>query len=317
MYHCHIRFCFAGHHCRAFEIIKGMAPLEHFTHEFSECEELKAVSGMRADVVLANLQGVGEQEALRALLTETAGKTEVILLAEKGETCLFLEELPGLKDLWTLPMSEEEIRFRFLRWQQACKLSKDYWQTSQYLEATIDHVPNLIWYKTKDGIHEKVNESFCRTVNKTRKQVEGRGHAYIWDVEQDDPACIESEREVMATKQTCVSEETVMTGGGTRLLTTYKSPLYDLDGSVMGTVGVAIDVTQERAYEQEIVRRSRTLETIFTTMDCGIMSHSMDGSRIISVNEAALKILGYKSQKEMVDDGFDMVAASVVDEDKP
>ena len=40
-----------------------------------------------------------------------------------------------------------------------------------------------------------------------------------------------------------MSEETIQTGTGERLLTTYKSPLYDLDGNVMGTVGVAIDVT--------------------------------------------------------------------------
>ena len=71
----------------------------------------------------------------------------------------------------------------------------------------------------------------------------------------------------MTKRKTCISEETIQTGGGTRLLTTYKSPLYDIDGSVMGTVGVAIDITQERAYEQEIIKKNRTLEAIFTTMD--------------------------------------------------
>ena len=55
---------------------------------------------------------------------------------------------------------------------------KDAWQPSQYLEAAINSIPSLIWYKTKDGIHEKVNDSFCRTVNKTKEQVQGRGHAY-------------------------------------------------------------------------------------------------------------------------------------------
>ena len=162
-----------------------------------------------------------------------------------------------------------------------------------------------------------MNDSFCRTVNKTKEQVEGRGHAYIWDVEADDPACIESEREVMNSQKTCISEETIKTGDGMRLLTTYKSPLYDLDGRVMGTVGVAIDVTQERAYEQEIMEKNRTLETVFTTMDCGILCHTVDGTRIVSINRAALNILGYESQEEMMEAGFCMVADSVLDEDKP
>ena len=196
-------------------------------------------------------------------------------------------------------------------------LSRQAWENTQFLEAVIDHSPSLIWFKTKDGIHEKVNDSFCKTVNKTKEQVQGRGHAYIWDVEQDDPACIESERIVMESRSTCVSEETIMTGGGTRLLTTYKSPLYDWDGTVMGTVGVAIDITQERTYEQEIIKKNQTLETIFTTLDCGVMRHSLDGSRIYSVNQAALRILGYGSKEELLADGFDTVANSVLAEDKP
>ncbi|MDE6852076.1 MAG: response regulator, partial [Lachnospiraceae bacterium] len=218
--------------------------------------------------------------------------------------------------IWTMPMSAEEIRFRFQRWQQSYRQEKEYWQTSQYLEATINHIPSLIWYKDKNGIHEKVNDSFCRTVNKTKQQVQGRGHAYIWDVEQDDPACIESEQEVMGKRKTCISEEIIQTGQGERTLTTYKSPLYDLDGSVMGTVGVGIDISQERAYEQEIIQKNVTLERMFTTLDCGVMRHTMDGSRIISVNRAALKILGYESQEELEKAGFQMIAPSVFEEDQ-
>ena len=316
MYHCNVHFYLAGHQRKVFEIIKGMSPLAHFTHVFSESIRPDPELAARADVILADLQDVDVLEAVPKLLSAKGSEAELILLADRDQILLLTDKLPEIKDIWTMPMSDEEIRFRFLRWQQTCKMSKDFWQTSHFFESTINNVPNLIWYKDKKGIHTKVNDSFCKTVNKTKEQVEGRGHAYIWDVDHDDPACIESELEVMNTKKTCISEETVKSGDGTRLLTTYKSPLYDIDGSVMGTVGVAIDVTQERAYEQEIVQKNHTLETIFTTMDCGVMTHSVDGSRILSVNRAALNILGYESQNELMDEGFDMVAASVIDEDK-
>ena len=157
-------------------------------------------------------------------------------MAEYGQAEALGEALERAWDIWRLPMTERELRLHFLHWQREYRQAKDAWQTNHFLEETINHIPNLIWYKTKDGIHEKVNDSFCRTVNKTKEQVEGQGHAYIWDVEQDDPACIESERVVMTSRRTCISEESVMTGDGAKLLTTYKSPLYDLDGSVMGTV---------------------------------------------------------------------------------
>lgn len=316
MYHCRIHFYLLGHQCRVFDVIKEISPLEHFTHEFLESDDPKSVFAAKADVILADIQDLDVQETVQMLNASKKNDAEVILLADKEQITLLTEYLTEIKDIWTMPMSDEETRFHFLRWQQNYKMSKDYWQTNQYLEATINNIPNLIWYKDKEGIHKKVNDSFCITVNKTKKQVEGRGHAYIWDVDEDDPACVESELEVMNKKKTCISEETIKTGDGMKLLTTYKSPLYNLDGSVMGTVGVGIDITQERAYEQEIIKKNQTLETIFTTMDCGILCHTIDGSHIISINKAALKILGYESQNELMEKGFDMIATSVLDEDR-
>ena len=81
-------------------------------------------------------------------------------------------------------------------------------------------------------------------------------------------------------------------------------------------MGIAIDVTKEHAYRQELVQKNQTLETIFTSMDCGVMCHTLDGSRSISINKSALDIMGYDSQEELMKDGFDMVASSVVEEDK-
>ena len=316
MYHCHVHFHLVGIRQDVFAVIEEMSPLTCFTHEFTKSERAGDASTGGADVILADLRDMDVRETVCALTADRGEDTELILLAEKEQIPLLTEMLDGVKDIWTLPMSGEEIRFHFLRWQQAYKTGKDYWQTSHFLEATINNVPNLIWYKDKDGVHEKVNDSFCRTVGKTKQKVEGQRHAYIWDVEEDDPACIESERQVMEKEQTFVSEERVKAGDSIRLLTTYKSPLYDIDGSVMGTVGVAIDVTQERAYEQEIIQKNRTLETIFNNIECGVMYHSVDGSKIISVNQAALDILGYDSLDEMAENGFDMIASSVMEEDR-
>ena len=316
MYHCHVHFHLVGIRQDVFAVIEEMSPLPCFTHEFTKSERAGDALTGGADVILADLRDMDVRETVCALTADRGEDTELILLAEKEQIPLLTKMLDGVKDIWTLPMSGEEIRFHFLRWQQTYKMGKDYWQTSHFLEATINNVPNLIWYKDKDGVHEKVNDSFCKTVGKTKQKVEGQRHAYIWDVEEDDPACIESERQVMEKEQTFVSEERVKAGDGIRLLTTYKSPLYDIDGSVMGTVGVAIDVTQERAYEQEIIQKNRTLETIFNNIECGVMYHSVDGSKIISVNQAALDILGYDSLDEMAENGFYMIASSVMEEDR-
>lgn len=318
MYNCRLHIYFTGHPCRTFNVIKKMPALEHFTHIFSESDDPEASLAAKADVIVADLSSIDISDALPVLLQNRGETTQIIVLADKKQLQILCANsiLSDITDIWVNPLSDEEIRFRFLRWQQTYKMSKDYWQTSHYLEATINNIPNLIWYKNKNGVHEKVNDSFCRTVNKTKQQVEGQRHAYIWDVEEDDPVCIESEHQVMSKKRTFVSEEIIKTGDGMRTLMTYKSPLYDLDDSVMGTVGVAIDVTQERAYEQELIRKNQSLETIFSSVECGMMSHSLDGSHILNINTTALKILGYDSLEELETDGFHMIAASVMKEDQ-
>ncbi len=313
MYHCHIRFYYVGRQQEVYNIIREMKPSEFFTHEFFHSEKPDGELAEKSDMIFAEVNGEESVNELRGLIIYNK---PLIVFSEKRDIALLSDFLENITDIWTLPMSEEETKFRFIKFQQRCKRDRDSAQTSHFFDATINNVPILMWYKDKNGIHEKVNDSFCKTVHKTKEQVEGRGHAYIWDVEKDDPACIESENRVMQSRTTYVSEEIIDTGEGKRVLTTYKSPLFDFDGTVMGTVGVAVDVTQEQEYKREIEKKSHTLETIFTSLDCGIICHSLDGSQIIRINRAALNILGYKSKDDLMEAGFRTVAMSVVDEDK-
>jgi len=264
MYHCHILVYCISLQNHLSEVLKENSPLEHFTHSFTESEKPEEEMTGRADVILADLQGMNARETLAFLISHKKKETEVILFAGKEQTAeLMACDLSGITDIWTLPLTEQEMRFRFSRWQQAYKTQKDLWLTKNYLDSTINSVPHLIWYKDKEGAHMKVNESFCKAVNKTMEQIEGRGHYYIWDIDPDEYAkgefiCMESEYEVMEKRETCIFDENVKIGDDMRMLKTYKSPLFDLDGSVMGTVGVATDVTQERIYEQMIINNANT-----------------------------------------------------------
>lgn len=296
MYHCKLRIGYVGKNDSVWDRISAMRAPEGFSYEFSRSPE-------NCDVVFAEY-GAGE----------FPGAEEIILLADKDADCE--ELLPRVFDLWITPMTAAELDFRLEKWQRESKMRRDLWQSENYLDSLIDGTPDLIWFKALDGSHIKVNKSFCDTVHKSKEQVQGQKHTFIWDVEDESPSCIASDNEAIYGRRTSISEETVDTGSGERKLTTYKSPLYDIDGSVMGTVGIGIDVTKERAYEREIIRKNRILEKVFTSIDCGVMTHSLDGKHIISANNAALKILGYSTVEEMMESGFNMVADSVLDEDK-
>lgn len=263
MYHCHVQFYLIGSQSNLWDIIKAMPPLEHFSHEFQISSKPDSAMAAKADVILADLHGINAKETVNMLCNCKKPEAELLLLADNEQIASFADELPNIKDIWSFAMSENEMRFRFLRWQQTYKMDKDFWQTRNYFDSTINSIPHLVWYKDKEGVHKKVNESFCKAVNKTMKQIEGRGHFYIWDLDPEEYAkgefiCMESEFEVMEKRETCVFAENVKIGDSMRELTTYKSPLFDIDGSVMGTVGVAVDVTQERLYERMLLNNANT-----------------------------------------------------------
>ena len=318
MYRCHLNLYIIGDHKGSSEVIKAMTPPENFTHDFSRSAAPEKALTEKADVIFLFLKDIEDLKTVLASKKETAS---VVALAEKDLSKNAAELLSPDDDLWILPLTDKELKFRLTKWQKCQKADKDYWETKYFLESTINSIPNLVWYKTKDGIHEKVNDSFCKTVGKTKEQVEGRDHAYIWNVDPSDTkaieVCAESDRLVMEGGATCTSEETVLSGNEIKLLTTYKSPLYDLDGEVMGTVGVAIDITKERSYENEIIEKNKTLESLFATIDCGVICQTVSGSRIISINHAALEILGYRTVSELEKGGFDIIAPTVMEEDKP
>lgn len=50
------------------------------------------------------------------------------------------------------------------------------------------------------------------------------------------------------------------------------------------------------------------LETIFSTMDCGVITHTLDGLHILCLNPAVLQICGFGSLEELMEQGFSLVS---------
>jgi diguanylate cyclase (GGDEF)-like protein/PAS domain S-box-containing protein len=270
MYHCRVNIYLVNLSREFQDAITGMKPLGGFEHHFQYNDFVDAGQLANADLTIAlwndaaAQQGQTIEEWTKSLCQGKKEDSDLILCIP-GECAKQVTELDltSVYDIWKLPFTAKETSFRFLQWQKQNKVKKDLWINCEYLDTLIDSVPQLIWYKDKNGAHIKVNNSFCKAVNKTKEQIRGRGHYYIWDLDPEEYAkgefiCMESEDEVMEKKETCIFDEHVKIGDEMRQFDTYKSPLFDIDGSVMGTVGFANDVTQEKYYEALLIKRANT-----------------------------------------------------------
>lgn len=159
-------------------------------------------------------------------------------------------------ELLPRPVHTDYLKRRMRRLMHEIRLAEDLWLSGTYLDVLIDSMPDLVWFKDNSGIHVKVNNVFCHTVGKERRDVTGKDHCTIWDVEVDD--CEATEAIVRREGKTCQFNELVKSRSGMRQFRTYKSPLFDRDGHIMGTVGIGHDVTvlENMSTEMEILLNS-------------------------------------------------------------
>jgi diguanylate cyclase (GGDEF)-like protein/PAS domain S-box-containing protein len=202
----------------------------------------------------------------------------------------------NIDEYWADTFSERALRFNFSALLDKVKLKKDFRLHRNYLDTVIDNTPDLVWFKDIKGSHLKVNNSFCKAVNKTKKQVEGRGHYYIWDLTPDDYSkgeyvCLESEDMVIEAKKPMIFDEHVKTKDGMRLFVTTKIPIFDEFESIMGTCGIAKDVT-------ELSNISREMGLFIENMPFGVIL-SDDDDIILNINTRMENFCGIR-RKELI-----------------
>lgn len=84
------------------------------------------------------------------------------------------EDVKFYADVWT--HTEEILSYRLSKFLEKGRDRLDAELTVNQLDTLIDALPDLIWYKDVRGAHIKVNNAFCKTVNKTKEMIKDRGH---------------------------------------------------------------------------------------------------------------------------------------------
>jgi PAS domain S-box-containing protein len=259
-------------------LLRSAPPIERFSYHFFCHPDVHEADLRGYTVIILDFENANPISLEKNLATKD---DQAVVIG-----CFSADSFPALAEnyqlfdqIWIKPFVEDKVRSSFTGILKRLKGLEDSVLTRTYLDTLIDSLPDLIWFKDARGAHLKVNNSFCRAVNKTKAQIEGRGHYYIWDLEPDEYAqgeyiCLESEEIVLNKKETCLFDETVKCGDELRKFKTYKSPIFDTDDSVIGTVGFAHDVTdlQNLLIELNILIESLPFAVMITDKDRTITS---------------------------------------------
>jgi PAS domain S-box-containing protein len=121
-------------------------------------------------------------------------------------------------------------------------------QQARYLRTLIDTLPLLAWFKDTQCRFLAANQTMARACGRTPEEMVGKSDLDVWPRELAE-AYRADDVEVMASRQRKTREEPVADLDGTRWMETDKAPVVDEDGTVLGTVGVARDISARKATE--------------------------------------------------------------------
>ncbi len=129
------------------------------------------------------------------------------------------------------------------------------------LRSLIDSVPDLIFYKDRDGVYLGCNKAFELFAGRAEKELVGLSDFELFAREPAE-SYRRRDREALAQGQARRNEEWVDYPDGRRaLIEVVKTPFRDADGSVRGLIGVGRDISERRRLEEQL-QQAQKMEAI-------------------------------------------------------
>lgn len=158
--------------------------------------------------------------------------------------------LPGVDfDSWVVPALLLVLAGLLLLLLWAWRENRHLLQTGEHMQALMDSIPDLTWVKDTQSRFLFVNAQFGKTFGRQPKSLVGLTDH---DLSTPDAAAgyIADDRRVLESGESLLREETITGEGGREAWAeTLKVPLFDRKGKVIGTAGMARDITERKRAE--------------------------------------------------------------------
>jgi len=139
-------------------------------------------------------------------------------------------------------------------------LEKTLLEKKRYQRALLDNFPFMVWLKDTEGRLLAVNNAFARSFGSA--QVEDFVGKTDFDLV---PAALAeayraTDQQVLASRRQIMLEEETHNNGRSTWSETYKAPVLDPHGNLLGTVGFAREITARKEAESALLHMNDVLE---------------------------------------------------------
>lgn len=163
------------------------------------------------------------------------------------------------------------------------------------LRAVVEGIPQALFVKDRGGRYLLLNAPGARLAGKSVEDVIGRGDTSLFDADTARRLAA-VDRRVIETGELVTFEEVVTAHEVTRTYLTTKAPFRGPDGEALGVIGIARDITERKAAEEELRRQKEILQTIFDHIP--VMLNFVDPSgRVQFINREWERVFGWSREE--------------------
>ncbi|NVM00980.1 MAG: PAS domain S-box protein [Candidatus Helarchaeota archaeon] len=166
-------------------------------------------------------------------------------------------------------------------------------QKMREMEIFINNIPHMAWLKDVDSNFILANQKFGDVVGMDPEYLRNHTCAICFGEEAAEKFK-EDDKVVMEGKKKITFEETIVDKDGEEInLETTKSPIFNDNGNVIGTVGIAIDITDSKKIEGKLRESEQRFRNFIETFSDGILVADVEDKKFYFGNKMISEMLGY------------------------
>lgn len=119
-------------------------------------------------------------------------------------------------------------------------------------KAILDNIPDMAWLKDKQGRFIMANEQFCKACGFKLEDLVGKTDLDVWPLDLAQSYMKDDQEVIKSKKRKCVQERLSDKEGKIAWIETVKTPIFDEQDKIIGTTGIARDITKRKLMEERV-----------------------------------------------------------------
>lgn len=148
------------------------------------------------------------------------------------------------------------------RTAELVRVNKTLQETLMQKKALLDSIPDIAWLKDRESRFIAVNQPYGQASGVKPEDLVGKTDFDIWPKELAERYLADDRQVIVSGRTKQVEEPLIDSSGQQTWIETIKVPILDENGQVIGTAGIARDITDRKRLQNELKKHRDFLEEL-------------------------------------------------------